>query len=416
MLLVMSLATSTALVGGGGVGAQSAPGSDGTVLAVALASSLVDVGVGAGLVAGGVADALVVADSPESLGDGAAGVVREALPGRVVLVGGTAVLGPEVEAELGVLLPGVTIERVWGATRVDTAAAAARRTLAGSSERPVVALANGWSLADVGAAVGLVASGGADAVLYADVDGLGEQTAAVLGEVSPRRLVVVGGPAALSEQVRADAKAAAGAGTPSRRLGGASRTHTAALTARAGAGECVAAALVANGWSDADVGTAVSLGAAWGQSIVLYAESADELGDAARTAIADLGPQSITLVGDTDALSQELRDQLPAGRSARRVTDAHQAARLALGTPPRDCQGTGGGRGGGGATSPRRVGDAKHTTGDLERWQRSERWQRRQRWQRSERRQRRATMATIRTTATMATIRTMATMATTAIR
>ena len=137
------------------------------MLAVALGSSLSDVGVGAGLVAGGVVDAVVMADAPVGLGEGAASVVRDAKPSAVVLVGGVAVLSDTVEGELRELSSGVRVERLWGETRVGTAAAGARRVLEGSgaAARPVVVLANGWSLADVGVAAGLVAAGGADAML-----------------------------------------------------------------------------------------------------------------------------------------------------------------------------------------------------------------------------------------------------------
>ena len=175
----------------------------------------------------------------------------------------------------------------------------------------------------------------------------------MLGDVSPRRVELVGGTAVLSEQVRSEAvEAAGGVGVSSRRLGGATRTDTAARAARAGAGrDCVAAALVANGWSDPDVGTAAVLGAAWGSSVVLYADAAGSLGDAARDAIADLAPRRVMLIGGTDTLSEAIRDQLPAGRTAPRVTDAHHAARLALGDAPDDCDNTGSGGSGGGTTS-----------------------------------------------------------------
>ena len=352
VLLSLSLSLSVPVGGAGSQSTDPLSGGEGVKLALANGGSLADVGVAAGLVAGGVADALVVADSHESLGAGAAGVVGEASPGHVLLVGGTAVLTDAIEAELRELSEDVQLERVWGATRVGTAAAAARRTLAGAGadeRRPVVVLANGWSLADVGAAASLVAAGGADAVLYAaGANGLGEVTASVLVELSARRVVLIGGPGALSEQVRADAIAAAGAGVPSRRLGGATRTHTAASAARAGAGRvCVSAALVANGWSDADVVIAAALGAAWGDSIVLYADSAEVLGDAARSAIAELAPQRVVLVGSEESLTDQIRDQLPAGRTAKRVADAHRASRLALAEPPEDCHSSGGGGGGG---------------------------------------------------------------------
>ena len=322
-------------------------------LVLANGGSLADVGVAAGLVAAGVVDALVVADSPASLGEGAAGVVSSVLPSGVLVVGGQAAVSDEVVAQLRVLSPGVVAERLWGATRVGTAAVAARRVLGAGGNDVRVALASGWSLADVGAAASLVAAGGADAVLYGGRDGLGDETAQLLGDYRPQRIELVGGPAALSEQVRAEAVAAAGAQASSRRLWGATRIETAARVARVAAGDCVAAAVIANGWSQPDVGAAAALAAAWGNSVVLYARSATDLGDAARQAIADIAPQGITLVGDTDTLAEALRDALPAGRSAQRLADPHQTARRALKDPPHNCTNTGNSNSGGGGTGTR---------------------------------------------------------------
>ncbi len=332
------------LVPVGSAGSQPAPSEGGVRLALANGGSPSDVGAAVGLVAAGVVDALVVAAAVDALGEDAAGLVSSVLPSGVLVVGGSAAVSDDVLAQLGMLSPGVVVERLWGATRVGTAAMAARRVLGTEGSSGVrVALASGWSLADVGAAASLVAADGADAVLYGNPDSLGDETALLLGDYRPQRIELVGGEAALSDQVRTEAADAAGPQTSTRRLWGATRVETAARVARTAAGDCVAAAVVANGWSQSDVGAAAALAAAWGNSVVLYAQSPTELGDATRRAIADIAPQGITLVGDTDTLAETLRDALPAGRSAQRATDAHQAARLALKDPPHDCANTGGG-------------------------------------------------------------------------
>ena len=319
-------------------------------LVVALGSSLADVGVAVSLVAADDADALVMAASPEALGDDAAAVISDSAPSEVILVGGTAALSEQIESEITESVSGVRIERLWGATRTQTAAAAARRVLGvpALATDVRVAVANGWSLADVGSAAGLVAAAGADAVLYAGRDGLGEGTRSVLSDYPVSRVLVIGGTAALSETVRSDAVAAAGSGVRSRRLGGATRLHTAANVATAGAGDCTAVALIANGWSDADVGAAAALGAALGNSVVLYAEEPDVAGQATVDALLELTPQRILLVGEAALLDDALRSQLPGARSARRVDDEHAAARLALEGAADDCDGRGGGGGGAG--------------------------------------------------------------------
>ena len=347
--VLCAVAVSSVLVPVGGAGSQSASVEGGVKLALANGGSPSDVGVAVSLVAADVVDALVVADSPTSLGEGASAVVSSVLPSGVLVVGGAAAVSDAVVAQLGVLSPGVVVERLGGPTRVGTAAVAARRVLGAGGDDVRVALASGWSLADVGVAASLTAAGGADAVLYGGRDSLGDETAQLLEDYRPQRIEVVGGPAALSEQVRAEAVAAAGPQASARRLWGATRVETAARVARTAAGDCVAAAVIANGWSEPDVGAAAALAAAWGNSVVLYAQSPTELGDATRQAVADIAPQGITLVGDTETLAETLRDTLPAGRSAPRAVDAHQAARLALKDPPHNCTNTGGGGGAGGA-------------------------------------------------------------------
>ncbi|WP_419947310.1 fibronectin type III domain-containing protein [Candidatus Poriferisodalis sp.] len=228
-----------------------------------------------------------------------------------------------------------SVERLWGATRTETAAAAARRAL-GHPSADVgavrVALANGSSPADVGAAAALVAAGGADAVLYSGADALGRETAMLLGEYQVSTVYLIGGTAVLSERLRTDAVSAAG-NAKSRRLSGEAREHTAAAVARASAADCVAAAVIANGRSPVDVGTAAALAGALGDSVVLFAASAHDAGESARDAVSDLGPAQVVLVGGADALGAAIEEQLPGAR----IADAHHAARRALAGPADDC-------------------------------------------------------------------------------
>ena len=69
---------------------------------------------------------------------------------------------------------------------------AARRVAAGS-QGVSVALANGWSDADVGAAAGLAAALEHSAVLYAqDADTAGDVTVSALARLDPVRVVIIG--------------------------------------------------------------------------------------------------------------------------------------------------------------------------------------------------------------------------------
>ncbi|WP_419944511.1 cell wall-binding repeat-containing protein [Candidatus Poriferisodalis sp.] len=324
------------------VGAQSAAGgsSGGVVLVVVNGSSPADVGVAAGLVAGGVGDVVVAAESAGGLGEAAAGVVSAAgAVSGVVLVGGAAVLGDAVAAELGLLAPGVAAEHVSGPDRVATAAAAARRVLADRSDAAVgVVLADGWSLADVGVAAAVVAAAGEDVVLYSGAGSLPDQTQQVLADAQVREIVVVGGTAAVPDEV-VDAAAAAADGAWTERVGGKDRIATAARAARRYTPDCAGAAVVANGWSHADVGTAAALAAALGDSVVLYGADTDGLGGDTRSALGRIRPQLAIVVGDTETLSDDIPSELAElGYPTTRVTDSAAAARYALGNELRNCR------------------------------------------------------------------------------
>ena len=326
------------LLGTAQLSAAQTPQGDGepVTLVLALGSSLSDVGTAASLVAAGEGRAVVFASSAAALGDTAVGVVAETQPAKVVIVGGTAAVAASVQAELGLAAPGVSIERLAGTDRVHTAALAARRTLAATSGASVI-IANGWSLPDVGAAAAAVAAGAADAVLYAHRDGLGEPTREVLDRHRPARVLIAGGTAALSAQVQQQAGQAAG-GAPTSRLGGATRTHTAALLASTALESGADTAVIANGWSLPEVGAAAALAASLDDSYVVYAQSADSLGDPARAALVGHPPARAYLIGDTDtlttALHQQLRQAVP-NATIITITDRSHTTHHALDiTPP----------------------------------------------------------------------------------
>ena len=293
---------------------------DGGVLVVALASSLSDVGTAVSLVAAGEGAAVVFAESTDSLGSETAHAVARWQPQWVLIVGGVRAIAGSVEDDLRRLSVGVKITRLAGDDRIHTAALAAERVLEGSVADAVI-IANGWSLLDVGVAASAVASGTADAVLYANGDDLGDPTRSVLSRHRPRLVLIVGGSAALTPEVQSQAAAAAG-GAESRRLGGATRVDTAALVARDAIDGGAQTAVVANGWSLHDVGLAAALAAALPESAVVYTESAAVLGEASEQAIGDARLERILLVGDEASLSAELRTELArsAGTVARITT------------------------------------------------------------------------------------------------
>ena len=322
----MAFAVTAAVLAPVGTSRSAAQSSGGGALVVAWGGSLSDVGTAASLVAAGEGAAVVYAQSPQSLGFESAALVEQVAPQRVLLVGGTAVLEESIETELRGLASGVDIDRLAGASRIETAALAAERVL-GDGETVVVA--NGWSLPDVGAAAASVAAGVADAVLYAAKDGLGEETRRVLSDRSPSSVLIAGGTAALSNGVAAEAATEAGSDT--RRLGGATRVETAAFIAAEALNAGAEVAVVANGWSLNDVGIAASLAAGIPGSAVLYAADEDELGNATSDLIEGRSLRRIFVVGRVDRVGEHVFGVLGSSAATTRIESPVAAARQALG-------------------------------------------------------------------------------------
>ncbi|WP_420625121.1 cell wall-binding repeat-containing protein [Candidatus Poriferisodalis sp.] len=299
---------STALAASMLAAPSAAQANAGSTLIVANGGSLSDVGTAASLVAAGGGDAVVFAASAHALGERSAAVVARFAPDRVVMVGGTAALTDAIYGELRRLVPRVAISRHAGADRIDTAARAAAGSLTGATA-PTLVVANGWSLSDVGTAASAVATGRGDAVLYAESDDLGAPTRELLRESQPDRVLLVGGAAALAESVAEEIRALA-PGATVERLGGATRIDTAALSAQRALEAGATHAVVAYGWSDADVGIAAALAASDGNSAVLYAVSSDALGTATAELLGEHRPSTVTLVGAPEALAAAIEAEI----------------------------------------------------------------------------------------------------------
>ena len=198
---------------------------------------------------------------------------------------------------------------------------------------------------------------GADVVLYGGIDALGDATAAALRELAVSEVVAVGGTAALPQAVVDAALAAAGV-SDARRLSGSTRVHTAARAARAAAGGCTDTVVIANGWSDADVGAAAGLAAALEHSAVLYAQDADTAGDVTVSALARLDPVRIVIIGGTDNVSDALAGSLTASspRKVDRYVDPADATQHALSHTDTACDtGSGGGSSSGSSSAQPRA-------------------------------------------------------------
>lgn len=260
----------------------------GAVVVIANGWSPADAGAAAPL-AGRLGGVMLYA-STASLDSPTARTLGELTPSRVILVGGTAALSADVEAEVRQLLPRALVERLSGADRLDTAARAASLAPAIPRSRPVV-LANGWSPSDVGTAAPLAARLGGS-VLYVTRNALGGPASATLRKFAPSQVILVGGRAALSADIDTEL-AELLSGVPTQRFAGLDRIDTAARAALYGARTGLPA-VVADGWSAAEVGVAAPLAAALGGSVLFSSASEHQ---ANMHALGQLIPSELVFVG-----------------------------------------------------------------------------------------------------------------------
>ena len=218
------------------VAAQRVAGADASIETVLLARAddFPDALAGAGLASavGGTADvsAPILLVDRETVPTATAQALRDHSVRRVVLLGGTDAISEGVQAQLA---PDYDVQRVAGANRYATAAAAARMLAANTGGLSDVAgastvlVASGLDFADA-LAGGPVAYAGQVPILLTAPDALPAATAAVLDELAPEQAILLGGEAALSAEVAAQIEQR---GIATRRLGGADRQATAAQIA-----------------------------------------------------------------------------------------------------------------------------------------------------------------------------------------
>ncbi len=211
---------------------------------------------GAGAVALGAPVLLVEPDEvPQVVADE---LVRLA-PQRVILLGGEASVSAAVSTRLGELA-GVAVERVFGPTRYDTAAAVSAMFLPGPAAAYV---ATGVDYPD--ALAGAAAAGAAASpMLLVAPDGVPASVGAELGRLAPQEIVVLGGSQVVSDAVLAQLEVYG----PVRRVAGTDRYGTAgALAATAFPG--ADGATVATGEQFADALAAGPTAARAGDPVLL---------------------------------------------------------------------------------------------------------------------------------------------------
>ncbi len=221
------------------------------------------------------------------------------------------------------------LTRLAGENRYATAAAVVRSAFP-SAPVPVVVIASGEAYADALAA-GPVADRLGGPVLPVPTVGLPSDVRAELTRLRPGRIVVLGGPEAVSEAT-VTALGAFTAG-PVTRLAGADRFATAAAAATETFSSPVPRVLVATGNDFADALSGGAAGARTDSPVLLSFKST--LPEATAAALRRLQPRDITVLGGPNAVSDAVLEQLRAfavGGTVDRIAGADRydtAARVA---------------------------------------------------------------------------------------
>ena len=169
----------------------------------------------------------VILTSSSALSPQARDLVLDLSVKHVVIMGGESAVSSAVEASLSSL--GVTCERIAGADRAQTSVRAFGATRSAGSASNTVIVATGSNFADA-LAIGPYAWRSASPILLADASGrlAPEAVAAVRADASVSRVVLVGGTAVVSDEVRGQL----GDAYTYVRLAGPDRFRTAAEVAR----------------------------------------------------------------------------------------------------------------------------------------------------------------------------------------
>ncbi|HWH32785.1 MAG TPA: cell wall-binding repeat-containing protein [Egibacteraceae bacterium] len=210
---------------------------------------------------------------------------------------------------------GRRVERLAGTDRVGTAVAVARATYARAT---VALLASADGYADALVAAPYAADLGAP-LLLTPRDRLPEAVADVLADLGVRRVTLLGGPAAISEEVADTLRRTYRVG----RVAGADRYGTAARVALLVPASDEVFLATGAGFAD---GLAVGpLAAAAGAPILLTLP--DRLPEVTAQRLAERGPRRVTLVGGSGAIAPEVESSLRAdGWQVRRLSGASRHA------------------------------------------------------------------------------------------
>ncbi|MBI2763949.1 MAG: cell wall-binding repeat-containing protein [Chloroflexi bacterium] len=223
-------------------------------------------------------------------------------PQRIVVLGGTGVVGDAVLANLAVYTSG-GVTRLAGLNRYATAATMSAANFGPGV--PVVYVATGLNFPD--ALTGASVAGSEDGpILLVSTKGIPDVTAAELSRLQPQRIVVLGGTGVVPDTVLSALTSFTSG--PVTRLAGRDRYATAAAISASKFAPGVPVVYVATGldFPDALSGAAV----AGSQDVPILLVTATMIPSATAAELTRLRPGSIVLLGATSSVSESVRIQL----------------------------------------------------------------------------------------------------------
>lgn len=268
------------------------------------------------------ADALVVGSLAGSGGAGFAGAspsgpvllverdrvpaeTRDALaalaPSRIVIIGGTAAVADEVAKQL--VKMAARVDRLAGANRFETAAAVALDAFGPSAD--TLWLATGQDYPD-GLTASAAAGGRGEPMLLTARDVLPAATVDAITALAPREVILVGGTAAISEEVARQVGDMAGVEQVTR-IAGDDRYATAALISQR-FDPPADRLFVATGLGFADALAVGPVAASGGHAVVLTRP--DDLPTSTADAVSRLAPVEVVVVGGAQAVADSVVDEI----------------------------------------------------------------------------------------------------------
>ena len=229
----------------------------------------------------------------DSIPPGVDAELRRIRPGHIVVMGGTNAISDAVYNKLrGYAIGGDPIHRESGVNRYHTAALVSRNTYDPGVGVAYVATGERYADALAGGAAG---ARNKAPLLLVQQNGIPFDTGEELARVKPQRIVVLGGPSAVSHEVLVQLAQYSGNVT---RVAGNDRYETAALLARQEFGSLIGGLVIATGANFAD---AVAAGAAGFP--VLLVPSTGAAPASVKAALDALAPLGVLVMGGPNAVS-----------------------------------------------------------------------------------------------------------------